>query len=73
MNLNLQFIKKNSLKVYDVLVRYTHCTFDQLEKFCGLTSTDLCLALAQLMRENKVEQYCVQQAVYYRPAGLLPR
>lgn len=72
MNLNLQFIKKNSLQVYDVLKYYTRCTFEQLEKLCNLKSTDLCLALAQLMREHKVEQYCEQRAVYYRPAGLLP-
>ena len=39
MNLNLQFVKRNSQKVYDVLAYYTRCTFDQLEKLCNLTST----------------------------------
>ncbi len=73
MNLNLQFIKKNSMQVYEILMHYTRCTFEQLEKLCNLTSTDLCLALAQLMREHKVEQFSEQRAVYYRPAGLLPR
>lgn len=66
MNLNLQFIKKNSQNVYDVLAYYTRCTFEQLEKICNMTSTDLCLALAQLMREHKVEQYSERHAVYYR-------
>ena len=77
MNLNLQFVKRNSQKVYDVLAYYTRCTFDQLEKLCNLTSTELeklcnltstelCLALAQLIREHKIEQYSERRAVYYR-------
>lgn len=66
MNLNLQFVKRNSQKVYDVLAYYTRCTFEQLEKLCNLTSKDLCLALAQLMREHRVEQYSESCAVYYR-------
>ncbi len=70
MNLNLQFIKKNSMQVYGILIRYTRCTFEQLEKLCNLTSTDLCLALAQLMREKKIEQFSECHAVYYRPALL---
>lgn len=68
--MDLQFIKGNSLKVYGILVRYTRCTFDQLEKLCNLTSTDLCLALAQLLREKKIEQFSECHAVYYRPALL---
>ncbi len=66
MNLNIQFIKRNSRAVYDVIRRFTRCTFDQLQKLCNLTSTDLCLALAQLLREKEIEQYCEQQVVYYR-------
>ena len=60
------FVKRNSQKVYDVLAYYTRCTFDQLEKLCNLTSTELCLALAQLIREHKIEQYSERRAVYYR-------
>ena len=76
MNLNLNFIKRNSMQVYNILSHYTRCTFAQLEQLCNmastdLASTDLCLALAQLMRENKIEQYADRQAVYYRPL-LLP-
>ena len=41
-------------------------SFDQLEKLCNLTSTELCLALAQLIREHKIEQYSERRAVYYR-------
>ena len=71
MNLNLNFIKRNSRQVYNTLSHYTRCTFAQLEQLCHMASTDLCLALAQLMRENKVEQYTDSQTVYYRPL-LLP-
>ena len=77
MNLNLNFIKRNSMQVYNILSHYTRCTFAQLEQLCNMASTDLqlcnmastdlCLALAQLMRENKIEQYADRQAVYYRP------
>lgn len=64
--MNLQFIKKNSALVYDVLLHYTRCSFDQLQKLCKLANTDLCLALAQLMRENKIQQFTECQSVYYR-------
>lgn len=64
--MNLQFIKKNSLLVYGVLLHYTRCSFGQLQKLSNLASTDLCLALAQLIRERKVEQFSECQSVYYR-------
>ena len=64
MNLNL--IKTNSRQVYNILLHYyTRCTFNQLQKLCNLASTDLCLALAQLMKENKIEQVSERQVVYY--------
>ena len=66
MNLNFQFIKSNSKKVYDILRHYTRCTFDQLQRLCNLASTDLCFALAQLMKEHKIEQFSDRQVVYYR-------
>ena len=61
MNLNLNFIKRNSMQVYNILSHYTRCTFAQLEQLCNMASTDL----------NKIEQYADRQAVYYRPL-LLP-
>ncbi len=68
MSFNIQFIKNNSLKVYDILLRYTRCTFSELERLCNLASTDLCMALAQLLRENKIEQVSGKQGIYYRLA-----
>ena len=70
MNFNIQFIKTNSRKVYDILLRYTRCTFDELERLCNTASTDLCMALAQLLKENKIEQVSEKQGVYYRLAAL---
>ena len=68
MAFNLQCIKKDSLKVYDILLRYTRCSFSELQRFCELASTDLCMALAQLLKENKIEQVSEKQGVYYRLA-----
>ncbi len=68
MSFNIQFIKKNSLKVYDILLRYTRCTFSELQRQCGLASTDLCMALVQLLKENKIEQVSEKQGIYYRLA-----
>ncbi|MCL1615385.1 winged helix-turn-helix domain-containing protein [Bacteroides sp. ET71] len=68
MKFNIQAIKTNSRKVYDILLRYTHCTFGELEKRCNLASTDLCMALLQLLREKKIEQVSENEGVYYRLA-----
>lgn len=68
MKFNIQSIKTNSRKVYDILLRYTRCTFGELENLCHLPSTDLCMALLQLLREKKIEQVSEHQGVYYRLA-----
>ncbi|HIZ01482.1 MAG TPA: winged helix-turn-helix domain-containing protein [Candidatus Bacteroides merdipullorum] len=70
MKFNIQAIKTNSRKVYDILLRYTRCSFGELEKRCNLASTDLCMALLQLLRENKIEQVSGQQGIYYRLAAV---
>ena len=70
MKFNIQAIKTNSRKVCDILLRYTRCSFGELEKRCNLASTDLCMALLQLLRENKIEQVSGQQGIYYRLAAV---
>ena len=35
MNLNLNFIKRNSMQVYNILSHYTRCTFAQLDCAIG--------------------------------------
>ena len=68
MKFNIQAIKTNSRKVYDILLRYTRCSFGELEKRCNLASTALCMALLQLLREKKIEQVSENEGVYYRLA-----
>ncbi len=69
MKFNIQAIKTNSRKVYDILLRYTRCTFGELENLCNMASTDLCMAILQLLREKKIEQVSENQGnVYYRLA-----
>ena len=69
MKFNIQAIRTNSRKVYDILLRYTRCTFGELENLCNMASTDLCMAILQLLREKKIEQVSENQGnVYYRLA-----
>ena len=68
MKFNIQAIKTNSRKVYDILLRYTRCSFGELEKRCNLASTDLCMARLQLLREKKIEQVSENEGIYYRLA-----
>ena len=55
MKFNIQAIKTNSRKVYDILLRYTHCTFGELEKRCNLASTDLCMAFVKRKSSRSVK------------------
>ena len=59
MKFNIQAIRTNSRKVYDILLRYTRCTFGELENLCNLASTD-----------KKIEQVSEKQGIYYRLAVL---
>ncbi len=70
MKFNIQAIRTNSRKVYDILLRYTRCTFGELENLCNMASTDLCMAILQLLREKKIEQVSGNQGIYYRLAVL---
>ena len=69
MKFNIQAIKTNSRKVYDILLRYTRCTFGELENLCNMASTELCMAILQLLREKKIEQGSENPGtVYFRLA-----
>ncbi len=65
MAFNLDFIKQNSTMVYDLLCRSTRCTFNELQRGCHLSNTDLCLALANLMRDNLITQNREEEEIYY--------
>ena len=71
MSVNISSIKSNSRKVYDVIARCTRCTFAELQGLCHLANTDLCMALVQLIRENKIEQKSGKQGVYYCLSSVL--
>ena len=65
MALNIDFIKRNSLVVYNILANTTRCSFNELQKICKLNNIDLCLALADLLREKKIQQGRDAQEVFY--------
>ena len=56
MALNKQTIINNSKKVYACMYQMIHYTFNELQKICQLGNTELCLALVQLIQENKIKQ-----------------
>ncbi len=65
MAFNFDFIRQNSAMVYDLLHHSTRCTFNELQKGCNLSNTDLCLALANLMRDNRISQNREEEEIYY--------
>ena len=66
--MNLEHIRTNSRMVYQVIRRAYSCTFNELQRLTHLGSTELCLALAQLLQDSKIEQGKNQQGVYYQLA-----
>lgn len=52
---NMEIIKQNSRRVYDLMKQMYRYTFKELEQVTSLDSTDLCLALIELQREGRLE------------------
>lgn len=67
--MNFERIKENSKAVYLVIHRAYSCTFNELQRLTSLSSTDLCLALAQLLHDSKIEQGKNNEGVYYQLAA----
>ena len=67
--MNFERIKENSKAVYQVIRQSYSCTFNELQRLTRLSSTDLCLALAQLLRDSKIEQGKNNLGVYYQLAA----
>ncbi|MCI7008541.1 MAG: hypothetical protein MR919_06030 [Parabacteroides sp.] len=67
--MNFERIKENSKAVYQVIRQVYSCTFNELQRLTRLSSTDLCLALAQLLRDSKIEQGKNNLGVYYQLAA----
>ena len=67
--MNFERIKENRKAVYQVIHQAYSCTFNELQHLTRLSSTDLCLALAQLLRDSKIEQGKNDLGVYYQLAA----
>ena len=67
--MNLDVIRENSSAVYSVLKSAYCCTFNELQRFTQLGSTELCLAIAQLLRDCKIEQQKSGGGIYYQLAN----
>ena len=53
---NMEIIKQNSRRVYDLMKQMYRYTFKELEQATSLDSTDLCLALIELQREGRLDR-----------------
>ena len=65
MIINKELISKNSTLLYGKMKKMYRYTFSELQKLANLESTDLCLALIQLLKENKIMQDKGPQGICY--------
>lgn len=65
MIINIEKIKKNSGRIIGMMRQMYRYSFDELQHFTCLGSTDLCLALILLVQEGKIEQNRNEFGVYY--------
>lgn len=65
---NMEIIKQNSRRVYDLMKQMYRYTFKELEQVTSLDSTDLCLALIELQREGRLEYGKSETGIYYTRA-----
>lgn len=56
MMIDKEHIRKNSVVLYGKMKRMYRYTFDELEKLVNFGSVELCLALMQLLQEDKITQ-----------------
>lgn len=60
-----EFIHKNSMAIYALLVKLKKCTFSEIQKVCKLDNVGTCLSLIELIRSEKVEQIYTPDGVWY--------
>ena len=58
-------IKKNAEKIIQVMKAGYQYTLNKLQEITTFGSTELCLALLVLIRENKVQQFLSDDGVKY--------
>lgn len=65
MIINTEKIKKNSGRIIGMMRQMCRYSFEELQHFTRLGSTELCLALIFLVQEGKIEQNRDEFGVYY--------
>lgn len=60
-----EHIRKNSAVLYGKMKRMYRYTFNELEKLVNFGSVELCLALMQLLREDKITQCRRDEGICY--------
>lgn len=65
---NMEIIKQNSRRVYDLMKQMYCYTFKELEQATSLEDTELCLALIELQREGRLEYGKNKDGIYYARA-----
>ena len=63
--INKQIIKQNSVKVFNVMKRMCRYSFQELQCCTQLGTTELGLALLQLLQEKLIEQDRDARGIYY--------
>lgn len=65
MTINKEMIKKNGGRIIGTMQRMCRYSFEELQRYTRLGSTDLCLALLLLVQESRIEQNRDGAGVYY--------
>lgn len=65
MIINMELIKKNGSRIIGMMRQMCRYSFEELQHFTRLGTTELCLALVLLVREGKIEQNRDESGVYY--------
>lgn len=65
MILDKEHIRKNSTLLYGKMKKMYHYTFGELQRLANLGNAELCLALIQLLQEDKITQDRDPQGIYY--------
>lgn len=65
MIIDKPYIRKNSLLLYSKMKTMCSYTFEELQKLVNLGSTELCLALMQLLQEDKISQQRSKEGISY--------
>ena len=65
MILDKEHIRKNSRFLYGKMKRMYRYSFNELQRLTNFESTELCLALIQLLQEDKITQEKRPEGIYY--------